>query len=113
MGRSSMCGVRGETYWHPYRRRACPLCEPSGVYAVRRDGDAEAAAGWHAWRPAHLHLTVSAPGYGTLTTQLYFHGGQWLDSDVAQATKPELILDPQADSGGVLHASYDFVLDPA
>ena len=85
-------------------------------YEIPKDGPTGkliAAAGWHAWRPAHLHLTVSAPGYGTLTTQLYFHGGQWLDSDVAQATKPELILDPQADSGGVLHASYDFVLDPA
>jgi catechol 1,2-dioxygenase len=56
---------------------------------------------------------VSAPGYQKLTTQLYFHGGQWLDSDVAQATKPELILTPEAGPDGVLRASYDFVLDPA
>ena len=29
-----------------------------------------AAAGWHAWRPAHLHLKVSAPGQQLLTAQL-------------------------------------------
>ena len=76
-------------------------------------GQLIAAAGWHAWRPAHLHLMVSAPGYHTLTTQLYFHGGQWLDSDVAQAVKPELILRPDTGPDGALHASYDFVIDPA
>jgi len=30
-----------------------------------------AAAGWHAWRPAHLHVKVSAPGHELLTAQLY------------------------------------------
>ena len=29
------------------------------------------AAGWHAWRPAHLHFKVSAPGYQLITSQLY------------------------------------------
>ena len=48
-----------------------------------------------------------------LTTQLYFDGGQWLDSDVAQAVKPELILRPQTGPDAARHARYDFVLDPA
>jgi catechol 1,2-dioxygenase len=26
------------------------------------------------WRPAHIHFRVAAPGYATLTTQLYFAG---------------------------------------
>jgi catechol 1,2-dioxygenase len=85
-------------------------------YEIPKDGPTGkliAAAGWHAWRPAHLHLMVSAPRYQKLTTQLYFRGGQWLDSDVARATKPELILAPEPGPDGVLHASYDFVLDPA
>jgi catechol 1,2-dioxygenase len=56
---------------------------------------------------------VSAPGHQTLTTQLYFSGGAFLDSDVAQATKPELILDPQPGPDGVLVSEYDFVLDPS
>lgn len=71
------------------------------------------AADWHPWRPAHLHLLVRAPGHRTVTTQLYFRGGQWLDSDVASATKPELILDP-VDAGDGTHAvEYDFTLEPA
>ena len=85
-------------------------------YQIPTDGSTGAlirAANWHAWRPAHLHLMVSAPGYRKLTTQLYLHGGQWLDSDVAQAVKPELILRPQTGPDGARHASYDFVLDPA
>jgi catechol 1,2-dioxygenase len=69
------------------------------------------AAGWHAWRPAHLHLKVSAPGHQSVTTQLYFSGTEYLDSDIASATKPELILDlrPAGDGNGV-ETSYDFVL---
>ncbi|KQY56859.1 MULTISPECIES: catechol 1,2-dioxygenase [unclassified Nocardioides] len=68
-------------------------------------------AGWHPWRPAHLHVQVRAEGHRTITTQLYFAGGEWLDSDVAEATKPELVLDPQADDNGVNRESYDFVLE--
>jgi catechol 1,2-dioxygenase len=71
------------------------------------------AAGWHPWRPAHLHLMIRAEGHRTITTQLYFAGGQWLDSDVAQATKPELILDPKTGSDGAARAEYDFELEPA
>ncbi len=69
------------------------------------------AAGWHPWRPAHLHLIVRAPGYRSITTQLYFEGGDWLDSDVAEATKPELMLNPQRQQEGHLLSEYDFVLE--
>jgi catechol 1,2-dioxygenase len=69
------------------------------------------AAGWHPWRPAHLHLMVRADGHRTVTTQLYFAGGEWLDSDVAEATKPELVLDPVDDGTGVRRATYDFELE--
>lgn len=71
------------------------------------------AADWHPWRPAHLHLIVRAPGYRPITTQLYFEGGQWLDSDIAEATKPELVLSPQRQDDGRLRSEYDFVLERA
>jgi len=70
------------------------------------------AAGWHPWRPAHLHLIVSAPDHRAVTTQLYFTGGQWLDNDVAEAVKPELVLDPQDAGDGSRRVEYDFVLEP-
>jgi catechol 1,2-dioxygenase len=71
------------------------------------------AAGWHAWRPAHLHVMVRAAGFRTITTQLYFAGGDYLDADVASATKPELIIDPVEDGNGTRRASYDFELEKA
>ena len=46
-------------------------------YQIPADGATGAlirAANWHAWRPAHLHMKVSAPGYQLITTQLYFPG---------------------------------------
>ncbi|WP_432514739.1 catechol 1,2-dioxygenase [Kineococcus sp. SYSU DK001] len=80
-------------------------------YQIPTDGACGAliaAAGWHAWRPAHLHLKVSAPGFQLITTQLYFSGGEYVGDDIAQAVKPELVLEPR--DGQV---TYDFVLDPA
>lgn len=90
--------------------------EPS-PYQIPHDGATGKlieAAGWHAWRPAHLHLRISAPGQQSLTTQLYFRGGEYVDSDIAAAVKPELIIDPQpAADGNGKEVGYDFVLDPA
>ncbi|MGD8201017.1 catechol 1,2-dioxygenase [Ornithinimicrobium sp. W1679] len=71
-----------------------------------------AAAGWHAWRPAHLHVKVSAPGHEMLTAQLYFPGDPHNEDDIASAVKPELMLDPQ-DAGDGRAMEYSFVLDPA
>ncbi len=65
-----------------------------------------AAAGWHAWRPAHLHVKVSLPGYEELTTQLYFPGDPHNNDDIASAVKPELLL--ELEPGGT---TYNFVLD--
>ncbi|MBQ0928343.1 catechol 1,2-dioxygenase [Saccharopolyspora endophytica] len=70
------------------------------------------AAGWHAWRPAHLHVKVSAPGHELLTAQLYFPGDEHNDDDIASAVKPELMLAPKPVSGGEA-IEYGFVLDPA
>lgn len=85
-------------------------------YQIPTDGPTGAlieAAGWHPWRPAHLHLLVRADGHRTITTQLYFAGGEWLDSDVASATKPELILEPVDQGDGTSVVRYDFTLEPA
>ncbi|MEU1520126.1 catechol 1,2-dioxygenase [Streptomyces sp. NPDC005811] len=86
-------------------------------YQIPTDGSCGrliSAAGWHAWRPAHLHLKVSAPGHHLITTQLYFKGGEHVTDDIASAVKPELILDPAPVAGGSgREVTYDFVLDKA
>jgi catechol 1,2-dioxygenase len=71
-----------------------------------------AAAGWHAWRPAHLHLKVSAPGHQLLTAQLYFPGDPHTDDDVATAVKPQLMLNPIPQPDGSATVVYNFILDP-
>ncbi|WP_068402061.1 catechol 1,2-dioxygenase [Kribbia dieselivorans] len=76
-------------------------------------GQLIAAAGWHSWRPAHLHLKVSAPGHELLTAQLYFPGDPHNEDDIASAVKPELMLNPQPQPDGTNKVEYDFVLDPA
>ena len=85
-------------------------------YQIPTDGSCGkliSAAGWHAWRPAHLHVKVSAPGHELLTAQLYFPGDEHNDDDIAQAVKPELMLDPKpAPDGQGLVVEYGFVLDP-
>ena len=56
---------------------------------------------------------VKAPGKEPITTQLYFEGGEWIENDVATATKPELILDPKPGTTARTTSTYNFALDPA
>jgi catechol 1,2-dioxygenase len=84
-------------------------------YMIPTDGSCGkliSAAGWHAWRPAHLHVKVSAPGHELLTAQLYFPGDPHNDDDIASAVKPELVLDPQTEADGSQAITYYFALDP-
>jgi protocatechuate 3,4-dioxygenase beta subunit len=50
-----------------------------------------AATSRHPWRPAHLHMIVSAPGYQTLTTHVFDAESPHLDSDAVFAVKPSLL----------------------
>src|SRR5207244_10397452 len=52
-------------------------------YPIPDDGPVGAmlsATGRHPWRPAHLHMIVSAPGYETLTTHFFGAGRGYLES---------------------------------
>lgn len=87
-------------------------------YTIPHDGPTGRlieAAGWHPWRPAHIHLIVSADGHEALTTQLYIDSSDYLDDDIASAVKPELIVHsrPSKDDPGRVEFEYDFALAPA
>ncbi len=63
-------------------------------YPVPTDGPVGrmlAAAGRHAFRPAHIHFVVSAEGYEPLTTHVFVEGDEYLDSDAVFATKQSLV----------------------
>jgi protocatechuate 3,4-dioxygenase beta subunit len=64
-------------------------------YEIPKDGPVGRlleTLGRHAWRPAHLHLKVSHPGYEPLTTMVYFAGDPWLDSDTIGSVKGSLVM---------------------
>ena len=63
-------------------------------YPVPTDGPVGsmlAAAGRHAFRPAHLHFMVKAAGCEPLVTHVFVAGDQYLDSDAVFATKASLV----------------------
>lgn len=79
--------------------------------------------GRHFFRPAHLHLKVSHPQCRSVTSQVYFDGGEYLESDVANAVRDGLVAklvrreDPNEIPGRGLtkhyfEVRYDFVLMP-
>jgi hydroxyquinol 1,2-dioxygenase len=49
--------------------------------------------GRHAYRPAHIHTIVSAPGYEPVTTHVFAAGDRYLNSDAVFGVKNSLIVD--------------------
>ena len=47
--------------------------------------------GRHPWRPAHIHMIVSAPGYEKVATHIFDSESAYLDSDAVFAVKPSLL----------------------
>jgi catechol 1,2-dioxygenase len=91
----------------PWNLRARVLVDQNGrfevqtwmpsPYQVPKDGPTGAllrGIGRHAWRPAHLHLRITHDACETLTTQIFFTGDPWIDSDVVGAVKQSLIVSP-------------------
>ena len=63
-------------------------------YEIAKDGPTGVVLrglGRHLFRPAHLHIKVRHPQYQSLTSQIYFDGGNYLKSDVANAVREGLI----------------------
>lgn len=49
--------------------------------------------GRHPFRPAHIHLLISADGFVPVTTHLFVKGDKYLDSDAVFGTKDSLVVD--------------------
>jgi hydroxyquinol 1,2-dioxygenase len=47
----------------------------------------------HPFRPAHIHLLVSAEGFVPVTTHLFVKGDKYLDSDAVFGTKDSLVVE--------------------
>lgn len=95
-------------------------------YAIPDDGPVGQllrTLGRHPFRPAHIHLLISADGFAPVTTHLFVKGDPYLDSDAVFGTKDSLVVDFVRHDSGEEAASYhvtvpfyrveyDFVLKP-
>ncbi len=79
--------------------------------------------GRHPFRPAHIHLLISAEGFASLTTHLFVKGDPYLDSDAVFGTKDSLVVNfiPQDSEADAVRyhvpvpfykVEYDFILKP-
>jgi hydroxyquinol 1,2-dioxygenase len=80
--------------------------------------------GRHPYRPGHIHMIVSAPGYLPVTTHLFVAGSEYLDSDAVFGMKESLVAEfrrhpPGSGPDGkpvdtsFYTVGYDFRLRPA
>ncbi len=69
------------------------------------------------FRPSHIHFKITAPGYPTLTTQLYFEGDTDIPGDAAASiTSGEYdaqarIIPLTLNNEGVLEGTWDIVIN--
>jgi protocatechuate 3,4-dioxygenase beta subunit len=69
--------------------------------------------GRHPYRPAHVHVIVTADGFEPLTTQLYTKDDPYIDSDAVFAVRKSLIIDYGEPKDGTFEVNFDFVLNKA
>lgn len=94
---------RYDTTSEDYRLRALLMTDAEGRFAFTsvRPGNYPDAGGM---RPAHIHFTVSRPGYRTLITQLYFRGDPFLSPNdscgVCSSDEDDLIIELVSEERG-------------
>ncbi|MBI3527367.1 MAG: intradiol ring-cleavage dioxygenase [Betaproteobacteria bacterium] len=49
--------------------------------------------GRHPYRPAHVHVIATSPGYDRIATHLFVEGDEYLDSDAVFGVKHSLVVD--------------------
>ena len=99
-----------------YRLRGQIMTDANGAYRFEtiKPGNYPMAGG--TMRPAHIHFTITKPGYTPLTTQLYFEDDPHLAPDDpcghCGSDDPTLIIDlHDADEDGVdYRGTFDIVL---
>ncbi|MNV28260.1 Hydroxyquinol 1,2-dioxygenase [compost metagenome] len=70
--------------------------------------------GRHAYRPAHMHYLVTAPGFQKLVTLIFVGDDAYLESDTVFGVKKTLVapFERLVDGPTLWHSTFDFVLAP-
>jgi hydroxyquinol 1,2-dioxygenase len=86
-------------------------------------GELLIATGRHAFRPAHIHFIVTAPGHRDLTTHIFVADSEYIESDTVFAVKKSLVVDFGQEDDPALaakwgvpvpfrHADFEIVMQP-
>ncbi len=78
-------------------------------YKVPTDGpvgDLLRVAHRDAWRPAHFHVIVEAPGYRTLVTELFNQADPYVSQDAVFGVRESLVMDFKPESDPAVLAKY-------
>jgi len=70
-----------------YLYRGTTHCDKNGSYSFKTQMPVPYDVGDGTIRPAHFHLMVSAPGYQSLVTQIYFTGDPYLEKDPSSSSE--------------------------
>jgi len=64
-------------------------------YKVREDGAGGKlvrASGWHSWRPAHIHVIISADGHKRHVSQIFDANDPYIDQDAVFGVRADLAV---------------------
>ena len=92
-----------------YRLRGQMLTDRAGIY-----GFTTVKPGNYDGRPAHIHFTVSKPGFTPVTTQLYFKGDPFLPPNDSctgcGSDDPDRVIQLSVGEGLVLFGEFKIIL---
>lgn len=92
----------------PFLYRGVVAADERGEFRVRTIVPGRYLNG-RTYRPAHVHVKVTAPGHVPLTTQLYFPGDPFNAED--PFIRPSLVMDISTEHG-TQRGRYEIVLSP-
>ncbi|MFP4599856.1 MAG: hypothetical protein ACLFVJ_16480 [Persicimonas sp.] len=99
-----------------YRLRGQMMSDTDGTYRFETIRPGHYPLG-NSMRPAHIHFTITKPGYAPLTTQLYFAGDPYLSpndpcGNGCNSGDPTLIIDLEDGPGDIdARGTFDIVLE--
>ena len=92
-----------------YRYRGTAYSDENGHYSFNTILPVPYDIGNGNSRPAHFHLMITAAGYQSLVTQLYFHGDPHISTDpfASASAAKRRILDVHTSGSGLWQVTYD------
>lgn len=93
---------------------ACRLIERPKPYCIPTDGpvwkELVEPARRSAWRPAHFHVIVPAPGYQTIVTEIFGYDDPYLATDVVFGVREGILARYESTDEETPRMRFDFEL---